>query len=290
MTSIETPPPGVYPGIPPVVYHQWEAASNSALNHLIRSPAHMQAYIKEPMVDTPALLLGRAVHAAVLEPDRFGSEYGMMPAGLKRTTKEGKETWNELVETLGEGNVLSADDYGICVRTRERVHAKTTAHALITGTGDVELSLVWEDEETGVLCKARWDRHSPEIAGGAIVDLKTTKDASPREFTRAIYNFGYHRQAAMYLMGAKALSLPVRHYSIIAVEKVPPFGVAVYRITEGTVDASEDQVKALLRRYAECKEKDEFPDYPDEVRDISVPDWAWRIMEEQIWEIEEVTA
>ena len=92
------------------------------------------------------------------------------------------------------------------------------------------------------------------------------------------------------MMGARVLKLPVRHYSIIAVEKSPPFGVAVYRITEGTVDASEDQVKALLRRYDECEKSGEYPDYPDEVRDISVPDWAWRIMEEQIWEIEEVTA
>jgi len=289
MPGISTPSPGVYPGVSPVEYHQWSAASNSALNHLIRSPAHMETYMKEPLAETPALLLGRAIHAAVLEPDRFKAEYGMMPAGLKRTTKEGKETWTELVETFGEGNVLSADDYGICIRTRKRVHAKKTAHALIAGEGDVELSMVWEDEETGVLCKARWDRHSPEIAGGAIVDLKTTRDASPRDFERAIFSYGYHRQAAMYLMGAKALKLPVRHYSIIAVEKEPPFGVAVYRITEGTVDASEDQVKALLRRYAECMESGEFPDYPDEVRDIAVPDWAWRVMEEQIWEIEEVT-
>ena len=283
----KVPDPGVYPGIPPDTYHAWDAASNSSMSKLFRSPAHLKSYLEEGQKETPALFLGMAIHAAVLEPDRFGDDYGVMPADLKRTTKEGKAAWFELTEKHGDGNVLKAKDHEICMRIRDSVYGKKTAAALLKGTGEVELSLTWRDKETGVLCKSRWDRHSPDMAGGAIVDLKTTQDAEKRSFEKSIFNFGYHRQGAMYTMGAKALAMPVQHFSIIAVEKTPPYECAVYRLTEGTLEAGDDQIRALLRRYAECLMTDEFPGYPDEVQDITVPDWAWQVIDNQILEIEE---
>ena len=38
---------------------------------------------------------------------------------------------------------------------------------------------------------------------------------------------------------------------------------------------------ALLERYAECERSGEWPGYPDEVRDISIPEWAWYQMDDQ---------
>lgn len=287
LQDAQTPEPGVYPGVPPDTYHAWDAASNSALSHLFHSAAHLKAYLEENQNETQPMFVGRATHAAVLEPDRFKAEYGYMPEGVDRRTKDGKQAYAELTEKYGDGNVLTHNDYIICACIRDSVYRKQTASALLKGTGEVELSLVWRDKETGVLCKARWDRHSPEIAGGAIVDFKTTKDASKRAFEKAIFNYGYHRQGAMYLMGARAHALPAEHFSIIAAEKTSPFESAVYRITEGTLEAGEEQIRALLRRYAECLMTGEFPGYPDEVCDITVPDWAWRVMDSQIDEIEE---
>lgn len=280
--ATKTPGPGFYRGVPPEEYHRWRAASNSSLTHLMRSPAHMAAY-RQDYKETPAMVLGRAIHAAVLEPEQFDTDHIKIPSDLNRRTNEGKELYAELSDQY---EVLTAEDYDRCIRIREAVHASECSRNLIVGTGDVELSLIWIDKATGVKCKARWDRHSPDIAGGAIVDLKTTKDASIREFEKTIFYYGYHRQAAMYLMCAKALDLPVRHYSIIAVEKEPPYGVQPYRITEGTVEAGEDLIRALLKKYDKCMKAKEFPGYPDKVRDITVPDYAWFQIEMQVTEIE----
>lgn len=283
------PKVGIYRDIPPVIYHQWQAASNSALGHMMRSPAHMQAYMKDAYLDTPALILGRAIHAAVLEPDRFASDYGMYPADLKRTTTEGRDVWDGMVETYGAGNVLKKAEHDTCILTQKAVHGCRSAHGLLTGAGDCEISMVWIDPATGVKCKARWDRYSPEIAGGAIVDLKTTRDASIRDFERSIFTYGYHRQAAMYLMGARVLDIPVEHFSIIAVEKTPPYGVQAYRMFEGAITAGKDLIESLLKKYAKCTDSDEYPGYPDKVRDITVPDWAWMAIDMQVNEIEETT-
>jgi hypothetical protein len=300
----ETPTPGVYPGTPMAEYHGWRAASNSSLTRLMRSPAHLKAYWEAEYRDTDALRLGRAIHTAVLEPDDFDDRYTVADM-CQAQTQKGKACTNQglfmhanigwvcgvhaknadehLVpvnrETLTEG------DRKMCLAIRDAVHATKRARGMLVGPGEVELSVLWDDKDSGALCKARWDRHSPELAGGTIVDLKTTTDASPLAFERTIFKYGYHRQGALYLMSAKARKLPARHYTIIAVEKEPPSGVGIYRLTEGAIQGGEDQVRPLLRRYHECVTNDEWPCYPDEVRDISLPAWAWNQLDEQVEDV-----
>lgn len=283
------PSPGIYRDIPPERYHSWEAVSQSGLHQLLRSPAHLRAYLDQEPRETPAQILGRAVHAAVLEPQRFWEGYGLLPVGLDRRTKAGKEAWAALVEQHGEGNVLNPEDHQVCARVAEAVRQHRLAGRLVTGAGDVELSLAWEDEETHLPCKARWDRYSLAVPGGAIVDLKTARDASPGAFERAAFANGYHIQAAFYLAGARACRMPVHHYCIVAAEKEPPWALAVYRMTEAVVEAAQEQVRALLRRWRDCEELAEWPGYPEEVRDISLPTWGWDAMRSQTEQVEEET-
>ena len=88
---MKAPKPGVYRDVPPDEYHRWEAASNSALGHLMKTPAHMKTYMAADYKETDALLLGRAIHAAVLEPERFEEEYGVFPGDMDRRNKKGKQ-------------------------------------------------------------------------------------------------------------------------------------------------------------------------------------------------------
>lgn len=300
------PPPGVFTGTPMQDYHEWDAASNSRLSRLMRSPAHLKAYLEAEPKDTDALRFGRAAHCAILEPDVFEDRYATASQCIARTKKGDRcsksGTWpvqgggavcTTHLPEAGAGDLeldesvelLSEYDWTRCLGMRDAVAEARRAHGMLTGPGEVELSVRWDDAETGVPCKARWDRHSPELAGGAIVDLKTTRDASPLSFERAIFTFGYHRQGAFYLQSARARKLPARHYTIIAVEKEPPYGVGVYRLTEGAIQGGEDQIRPLLRRYAECLRTDTWPCYPDEVRDISLPAWAWNQLDEQVEDV-----
>lgn len=308
---VPAPTPGVYPGVAMDEHHAWDAASQSRLSRLMRSPAHLRAYIEQPPTDTPALALGRAIHTAVLEPEKFDDLYTLAEQCMA-TTKAGHRCTNPGVwmhKTIGwvcgvhvKGNeagiggaqaaVLSPEDHAVCLGIRDSVAKSTTATGLITGPGQVELSMVWEDRDSGVLCKGRWDRHSPEVAGGAIVDLKTTVSALRRDFERSIFSFNYHAQGGFYLMGAEARRIPVRHYCIIATEKTPPYAVGVYRLTEGAIQAGQELIRPLLKLYAQLREQppEQWPGYPDEVQDISLPDWAWKVTDERIDEIERSAA
>ena len=289
------PEVGIHPNTSHAEYLRWAGASNSRLSKLKRSPAHLKAYLDEPDQDSDALRIGRAVHSAILEPDSFTGVYVVAGqcTGVKkdkaRCVNNGKSLTNEgwrcdvhpgALKDLSKA-VISASDYAICLKARDAVHAHASAHRLLIGEGQNELSLAWVDTESGVLCKARHDRHSPVIAGGAVVDVKTTGDASPRAFERSIYKYSYEVQGAHYLSGATELHLPADHFVIVAVEKEPPFGVAVYRLNEAALDAGEEQRRRLLSLYAECERTGLYPCYADEVRDAFLPDFAWRQIEEE---------
>lgn len=275
MRKIPAPPVGVYADVPFGDYLAWDAVSQSQLKELQRSPAHLRAALEAPDEDTDALRIGRAVHCAVLEPHRFAADFAVLPEGNDRRTKEGKAAWER---AMNSGATPIKYEEGEKVKAiAASIRAHTAAAHLLASDGPAELSLVWRDEETGVLCKARQDKHAHAVGGGVILDVKTTTDASAREFERTVFNFAYHRQGAFYLRGSEALELPVQHYAIIAVEKEAPYAVAVYRLNEAALDAGDDEVGALLKRYAACQSRGEWPAYPDTVQDLALPDWAWGV-------------
>ena len=248
------PKVGIHRGIPMAEYLALDACSNSRLNDLRRSPAHCRESILYPPEPTLAMKVGTAIHTAILEPDAFALAY----AGAEGD----KKTKGVMIRDLAPA-------------VSQSVWQHKAAAALLEN-GESELSLVWVDEDTGLLCKGRIDHISLGFAGGTILDVKSTTDASRDAFERSIFKYGYHRQGAHYLEACRVLDLPVRHYSILAAEKDSPYCCAVYRLDEGAIDAGNEQLRPLLKRYAECVATGEWPGYPIEIQDIALPDYAWK--------------
>jgi hypothetical protein len=305
MRDSNIPEVGVHPNVSFAEYHRWDAASNSRLSVLRRSPAHLKAYMEQP-VDTGSLQLGRAVHAAILEPDDFAKRYLLAERCEAMKKTDGKRCSNIGIVYDGASGwycgvhggearqdprvtILTPPDYKAALAVRDAVHAHKAAK-LLPQSGQRELSIVWQDETTEMHCKARLDGWSPAIAGGVIVDVKTTKDASKRAFERSIHSFGYHRQGAFYLEGAKLSGFAAEHFAIIAVEKEPPYAVAIYRLDDGALDVGsvevfgnltpDGRVGGLLARYAECVKTDTWPGYDENVQDVALPPWAFSQSEE----------
>ena len=292
---------GQFHNVPMEQYLAWDAVSNSSLGHMLRSPAHFRAELEQPREQTPAMAIGTAVHTSILEPDAFDTGYVCLPdpdpdrhrnangsLSLKpASTKAYKEECASIALRNPGAVLLGGDEYTAVVSMREAVLTHPVANALLERGGESELSCTWmrEDLSPPVMCKGRFDRITSQVDGGAIIDIKKTRDASRHAFERAIFQYGYHRQAAFYLDGAARLGMPVGHFVIIAVEPEPPYAVAVYRIIEGALEAGAAQLDALLAKYAQCSDRDEWPGYPEQVQDIALPSWAWGAVDEQIEEI-----
>lgn len=139
--------------------------------------------------------------------------------------------------------------------------------------GEAELSYFWQDKDTGLVCRCRPDFLR---GGNIIVDIKTTADAEPKAFSKQIANLNYHLSAAFYLDGVTAVTgEKYDKFIIIAVEKEPPYGVSVHLLDEGTIDAGRFLYKKALKKLKECKDKDEWQGYPDEILSTAIPAWAF---------------
>lgn len=197
--TIEVPEPGIYPDVPAEVYHRWPAASQTVLKIMRdRSPAHARQYMLTPPEPTPAMVLGQAIHAAILQPDLFREHY-VRGLEFDRRTKQGREAWEALAAEHPNAIILKPEDYDRCIAIRDAVHSHHYARKLLRG--QTEVSAVWRDPWFGVLCKGRFDCVPTGL--GIIVDVKSVSDASPRAMQRFIYAYGTYLQAAHYMIGAK---------------------------------------------------------------------------------------
>lgn len=261
------------PGVPEDAYHAHASASSSFLRTLTgRSPAHARAALLEPREDTPALVLGRGIHARALEPETYPQRFAVAPK-VDRRTKAGKEAWAAFTEAHPGAVILSESDGELVNAIGEAVDAHPLASVILSG-GVAELSGFWTDPETGVPCRIRPDYARPGDA--LLVDLKTTTDASPREFARAVYRYGYHVQAAFYAMGFEAIEgRPLSDFLFIAVEKAPPYAVGVYRLDDEALSVGRATVRKALATYAACLASGHWPGYSASVEPVTLPAYAF---------------
>ncbi len=277
--DVEAPGPGsdervgIHRGLSFTGYCALPGVNHSTLERVRRSPAHAREEALHPKEPTAALALGHAFHVRLLEPHRFALEYTTGPT-INRRTKIGRSVWARFERENAGRFLLKPEEAQLYDRMAEAVLAHPVAAQLLAGRGASELAFVWRDAETSLLCKGRVDRLG-ELGGWPfVVDVKSTRDASPQAFARSITAYGYHRQTAYYRAGLDALRPAARRATIIAVEKEPPYAVAVYELAERALEQGEREFRAALARYRECVESGIWPAYGDDLGLIDLPSWA----------------
>lgn len=278
---------GIHLDMPAERYFAADGVSHSMLKHMDPTPAHLLAYLarQEQEAERPiALTLGTLVHERVLTPGGEFKQVAVKPEGLRFNTKEGK-AWRE--EHLAAGKqILTQDEYVFVVCAVENILAHPECRPLFESDATkTEVSVFCPFSLGGtVQRKARIDIVS---AGNALADIKTCQSAHKPDFASAILDFGYHTQAAYYLdiwadavpVGQEAKS----HFVFIAVEKTPPYLVAVYDIAARAIKEGRRINIERLQKYIECKETAHFPGYSQSVEDIDLPAWYWKRQERSIF-------
>lgn len=270
------PTEGVHPNVPMSEYGAWDAANYSALKHFDRTPAHARSAMVRPRDQTPAMFLGAATHSAILEPELFADEYAVAPVCDKRT-KVGKKTWADFAKANEGKEVLRQDEFIQCNNMAQAAHKNPMVASILGEVGLNELSFAWTDIGTEVLCKGRCDRFGYIMGNSAVIDLKTTENASERAWIREVVKYQYHAQAAFYLDGLNTLEPSTdRKFIWIVVEKKEPFGVAVYQPDDATLEKGRAMYRNYLRQWFRCTETGEWPGYPSGIQPLLLPEWALR--------------
>jgi len=275
-------PPCYVANMPADIYHAHDnSISNSGLKLVSRSPAH---YDQQPdRVETRNKVLGSALHMAMLEPDLFYDTYTLLRNALNRKCKE----YNDAKKEHNEELILVKSEADHVEGIMKSLHNNATAMHYLSMPGNNELSGFVADPESGVICRHRFDRLTDCGIG---IDLKTTIDARPDAFSRAILNYGYHQQAAFYsdqyefITGDK-----LQDFIFIAIESSAPYAVKVYHLNEVSLEIGRADYRKALNTYAQCRIDNAWPAYESNgVEEISVPQWALNKYEYSEIQFEEV--
>lgn len=283
--------PGIYQNVPFAEYNALPYLRNSYLKKMSEFPAAAKV---ETDGNSPALLIGRASHAYILEGQAaFDKEFVVAPADAPKkptsaqinavkpsaTGQHSIAWWNQF-NTLAHGKeIISAEDFLIIQGMDNSVKTHPFAKTLLSD-GVSEQTVVADIEVNGemVRCKARPDR-TPSSKMACMIDLKSCVDASYRGFLNACYRFGYFHQAGNYIEVYNAgLEVMIRDHGLsrddnppmdafifIAIEKTAPFRCEVYTLQgdNSLLIQGRDEFYANLAIEMECRKQGFYPHYKD---------------------------
>ena len=268
--------------LPAQAYHSDDAVGSSLIRKLQTStPMHALAMLATPMA-SPAMALGTALHAAMLEPENDLAQAVVQP-DIDKRTKAGKEE-HATFAALHEGRCIITPDQAqqlsgmvsACLKDWRIKHALSACKKReVSAFGSIG----------GHKAKARldaWNGH------GMVLDLKTTRDLAC-DFEKSIANFGYGLQAAWYrevlrsVFRSEGRLMPDDFsFVFLVVETTYPHGTAVYRMSDEVMDCYSDRLVELQKQWWECVLKNEYSGWPQtDVVDISLPAWAMKKLQEQ---------
>jgi hypothetical protein len=260
--------------IPFAEYQRIPRVNWSTLREMGKSPAHYRAKLLQSIdEDTDAKLIGRATHVATFEPDLFHSKFITWHDGARR----GK-AWEKFqeehagLEILTEGGAATVDALAKSARS------SPMAQPYLSG-GRRELSVLWTHT---VPPQVGLDGYSFEMKGrldflaniGAIVDLKTTRDASPEGFGKQVANYEYHVQAAVYVDAVKAVTGEELPFVFVAVEVAPPHIVQVYTMPAEILELGRQRYRDHLGRLNQCRRENDWQGYGAGPLEVTLPRWA----------------
>ena len=272
---------GIYHDLPMSEYHADPATGKSILYDFWAAPTpghyHCRTLHPSQKKVTDEMLFGTAVHAAVLEPDKF-KDFIVIP-GPEVLAKNGARSgnawkeWKAQQDEAGKHIVMPGDDVKIEDILHE-VHenpANREAREMLTG-GKSEVSFFWIDPETGYPCKCRPD-HLP---GDQIVtDLKVTGYgmASESEFRKVAANKKYHWSCYWTLKGVTECTGVIHDvYRFFVIERDPPYAIGIFTALRDVVALAETQIKPVFDELVECIKTDVWP-MPITRREVTLPPW-----------------
>lgn len=278
--------PGVYDDVPAEDYLRDPALSSSGARLLMppSCPALFRHWADNPRPPSKTFDYGHAAHQIVL-----GAGPAIVPVE-PHTTKTGtlSEDWNtneikaQVAEVRAAGGVpLKRSEYDQVIAMANALRVHPVACALFNpSSGKPEQTLVWQDERTDVMRRARLD-WLPTAADGRrllVGDYKTTACAEPGEFQRSAFKYGYFQQADWYLDAVTALGVAGDDPQFVWVvqEKDPPYIVTIAYADPIALRWAADRNRQAIDTFARCTTAADWPPYSTDVVPLALPGWVER--------------
>lgn len=280
---------GIYASIPDDVYHSDLASlSSSGARALLSStPEEFNHNRRKPGDPNKNYDFGHAAHKmvlgigsrlALLDPNVCGHGVDGKVAKSPASTSEWKKAE---AKARAEGKLpISKANMEKAQTMAGRVFQHRIAARLLSA-GQAEHSIYWHDDETGVRRRIRPDYLTEGLSRQICIDYKTATTADPKQFQRAVVDYGYHQQQAYYEDGLAELGLEDVGFVFIVQSKTAPYTVSVCQIDPEIVELGRRQNRAAVELFARCTAEDRWPGY-EGIQAVGMAGWAVKQIEESL--------
>lgn len=231
---------------------------NSHLKAMGRSAAHCHYSMLHDWEPTLSMRLGTGAHALLLGGPQIVTFPGKVRNG---------KVWDAFKVEHADAIILSESEARKAKSIAAAVRADEVANRVLFAEGmNYERTILWEQ-------LGRTRRCTPDAFNKSIiVDLKTTRDASPERFRWDAIRMGYHVQLADYALAFEAHhGYPPKDCYIVAVENTAPYGCSTWRLTTAALDKGRRLAGEWLAQLIACEASGVWPGYSTGVIDFDVP-------------------
>ncbi len=253
-------------------YFAVSALDQTSLKLFEKSPAKMMAVLDNP-VYKESYTLGSLAHAYALGTSKDGYQLKM-----NGRTKEGKEANDRAISShktlVSREELTLAEDMGtIANRYFQKIPGKPEQAIFET--------------LNGVKCKGKFDwlPDAPDDDGVLRIRDYKTIGADATEFPYHAWKYGYHVQAAFYMLLLRANGYKgFLGFEFVVQEKTAPYDFLVYRLDEGSpeIELANKRINKALDDYramcddVDCYQRDvlmRLSGYSHAPRNLEFTDW-----------------
>jgi hypothetical protein len=187
--------------------------------------------------------------------------------------------WEARVAALGKTPIQSVQLNSANAAIRRLREDSSITQLLSQSDFQVFVPVEWHDDSTGIVVPVKCLIDiAPKIGtefGSCLADLKTTKDATLRDWTRDVFYNGYHVQSSLYIDAYNAHTSEGRNqFRFIVSENVTPFECCKRWLSEEFLDIGRQTYRFLLAAYCQCLANNHFPGYDEWQSETVVSGWG----------------
>lgn len=264
---------GIYRNVNISVYHSGKlcvapSISSSGLRTIfLSSEAHFWDTSplnpdRAPRKEAKHFILGRAAHHLLTGEAFFTRDFVVQPD----RAPDGSGPWNGnkkvckkwLAEAAAIGKTVLTEEMVEDVRRMAISLGKEPLVRAGALNGEIECTMAWPDEETGVWLLARPDVIPTD--SGDYVDIKTTRSARYEDLVHSIGEYGYQQQGALVMEGHEILfGRRATSFSLYFVESSRPHCAKMVELKDRALTLGREQNRNALRRFVRAMNNGVWP-------------------------------
>ena len=256
--------------------------SKSSLDLFAKMPGTYKANIDGRLhfEESDSMALGSVTHTRILEPETYESRYHVNVDGHRSNSKAyealaAAHPGKEIISVKEhEASKLMADSVMEKMDRIAKAHGGVNPFRLKGGV--TEHSLFWTCKHTGRRMRTRPDWMIYQKDGPCfIIDVKSTRDASPWGFDKSTETFRYDVSSAVYSDGYEAVfGRAPDAYLLVCVDSKSPHFTCVRFATPEILTRGREAYIADVNGIGNCERTNVWPDYPDDFIPMGLPKYA----------------